>query len=60
MLYQLSGFIDTEKIHVDACPALVADLFNNGDHGIIALAFGKLYSLSECFKMFVHMVVNFW
>ncbi|RDY03651.1 hypothetical protein CR513_12743, partial [Mucuna pruriens] len=39
MLHQLSGFIDTDKIHSDACPALVADV-SAGEHGIIALAFG--------------------
>ncbi|CAJ1952794.1 unnamed protein product [Sphenostylis stenocarpa] len=39
MLYQLSGFLDTDKIHPNACPALVADL-SAGEHGIIALAFG--------------------
>ncbi|TKY51312.1 hypothetical protein E2542_SST22823 [Spatholobus suberectus] len=39
MLYQLSGFIDADKIHSDACPALVADV-SAGEHGIIALAFG--------------------
>ncbi|XP_022968012.1 uncharacterized protein LOC111467385 isoform X2 [Cucurbita maxima] len=38
-LHQVSGFIDTDKIHPDACPALVADL-SVGEHGIIALAFG--------------------
>ncbi|KAM6586884.1 hypothetical protein CsatA_009489 [Cannabis sativa] len=38
-LYQVSGFIDTDKIHQDACPALVADL-SAGEHGIIALSFG--------------------
>ncbi|KAI4351720.1 hypothetical protein L6164_006047 [Bauhinia variegata] len=38
-LYQLSGFIDTDTIHPDACPALVADL-SAGEQGIIALAFG--------------------
>lgn len=38
-LYELSGFIDTDKIHQDACPALVADL-SAGEQGIIALAFG--------------------
>ncbi|WVZ13862.1 hypothetical protein V8G54_011428 [Vigna mungo] len=38
-LYQLSGFLDTDKIHPNACPALVADL-SAGEHGIIALAFG--------------------
>ncbi|KAI4347564.1 hypothetical protein L6164_008369 [Bauhinia variegata] len=39
MLFQLSGFIDTDKIHPGACPALVADL-SVGEHGIISLAFG--------------------
>ncbi|RYR56198.1 hypothetical protein Ahy_A05g021956 isoform B [Arachis hypogaea] len=39
-LYKLSGFIDTEKIHPNACPALVADL-SAGEQGIIALAFEK-------------------
>ncbi|KAL2999161.1 hypothetical protein AAZX31_09G144700 [Glycine max] len=39
VLYQLSGFIDTDKIHPNACPALVADLLA-GEQGIIALAFG--------------------
>ncbi|XP_062120402.1 uncharacterized protein LOC133834714 isoform X2 [Humulus lupulus] len=38
-LYQVSGFIDTDKIHPDACPALVADL-SAGEQGIIALSFG--------------------
>ncbi|KAJ7969939.1 Chloroplast thylakoid membrane, putative isoform 1 [Quillaja saponaria] len=38
-LYELSGFIDIDKIHPDACPALVADLAA-GEHGIVALAFG--------------------
>ncbi|KAJ1385007.1 hypothetical protein SESBI_42074 [Sesbania bispinosa] len=38
-LYQLSGFLDTDKIHSDACPALVADV-SAGEKGIIALAFG--------------------
>ncbi|KAK6925826.1 hypothetical protein RJ641_007545 [Dillenia turbinata] len=38
-LYQLSGFIDVDKINPDACPALVADL-SMGEPGIIALAFG--------------------
>ncbi|CAK9318262.1 unnamed protein product [Citrullus colocynthis] len=39
MLHQVSGFIDTDKIHPDACPALVADL-SVGEQGIVALAFG--------------------
>jgi len=39
-LYQLSGFLDADKIHPNACPALVADL-SAGEHGIIALAFGN-------------------
>ncbi|CAN6705740.1 unnamed protein product [Malus baccata var. baccata] len=38
ILYRISGFIDTDRIHPDACPALVADL--SGEQGIIALAFG--------------------
>lgn len=38
-LYQISGFIDIDKIHPDACPALVADI-TAGEQGIIALAFG--------------------
>ncbi|XP_028790724.1 uncharacterized protein LOC114746657 isoform X1 [Neltuma alba] len=38
-LYQISGFIDTDRIHLDACPALVADI-SAGEQGIIALAFG--------------------
>ncbi|XP_038892472.1 uncharacterized protein LOC120081550 isoform X2 [Benincasa hispida] len=39
MLHQVSGFIDADKIHPDACPALVADL-SVGEQGIVALAFG--------------------
>ncbi|MBA0610760.1 hypothetical protein Godav_011555 [Gossypium davidsonii] len=39
ILYQLSGFIDIDKINPDAWPALVADL-STGEPGIIALAFG--------------------
>ncbi|KAF5480425.1 hypothetical protein F2P56_001176, partial [Juglans regia] len=38
-LYQISGFIDVDKIHPDACPALVADI-SAGEQGIMALAFG--------------------
>lgn len=38
-LYRISGFLDTDKIHPDACPALVADV-SAGEQGIIALAFG--------------------
>lgn len=55
MLYQLSGFIDTDKIHPNACPALVADL-SAGEQGIIALAFGKPYSLCNSKILFNHMV----
>ncbi|MBA0852403.1 hypothetical protein Goshw_004868 [Gossypium schwendimanii] len=39
ILYQLSGFIDIDKINPDAWPALVADL-STGEPGIMALAFG--------------------
>ncbi|XP_022887095.1 uncharacterized protein LOC111402992 isoform X2 [Olea europaea var. sylvestris] len=38
-LQQLSGFIDIDKIHPDAWPALVADLAA-GEQGIITLALG--------------------
>ncbi|GKV31151.1 hypothetical protein SLEP1_g39883 [Rubroshorea leprosula] len=38
-LYELSGFIDIDKINPEAWPALVADL-SSGEQGIIALAFG--------------------
>uniref|UniRef100_M1CXL4 Uncharacterized protein n=1 Tax=Solanum tuberosum TaxID=4113 RepID=M1CXL4_SOLTU len=38
-LQKVSGWIDTDKIHPDAWPALVADL-SSGERGIIALAFG--------------------
>ncbi|GMI76486.1 hypothetical protein like AT5G23890 [Hibiscus trionum] len=44
ILYQLSGFIDIDKINPDAWPALMADL-SNGEQGITALAFG-------CTRMF--------
>lgn len=39
MLWQKSGFIDIDKIHEDAWPALLADL-SSGEHSIIAVAFG--------------------
>ncbi|CAH8373546.1 unnamed protein product [Eruca vesicaria subsp. sativa] len=39
-LYQLSGFLDIDKINPEAWPALIADL-STGEHGIIALAFGR-------------------
>ncbi|XP_007038720.2 PREDICTED: uncharacterized protein LOC18605582 isoform X1 [Theobroma cacao] len=39
ILYQLSGFIDINKINPDAWPALMADL-SSGEQGIITLAFG--------------------
>ncbi|XP_039011045.1 uncharacterized protein LOC120140055 isoform X1 [Hibiscus syriacus] len=44
ILYQLSGFIDIDKINPDAWPALTEDL-STGEQGIIALAFG-------CTRMF--------
>ncbi|KAK8516168.1 hypothetical protein V6N12_013575 [Hibiscus sabdariffa] len=44
ILYQLSGFIDIDKINPDAWPALIADL-STGEQGITALAFG-------CTRMF--------
>jgi hypothetical protein len=50
MLHQVSGFIDTDKIHPNACPALVADL-SSGEQGIIALAFGKSFSLQACLNI---------
>lgn len=56
MLYQLSGFIDTDKIHPNACPALVADL-SARDQGIIALAFGELHSHCRSFEIFDHMLI---
>ena len=59
MLYQLSGFIDADKIHPNACPALVADL-SAGEHGIIALAFGKSYSLSKSSTIFSHLLRSFF
>ncbi|VVB15702.1 unnamed protein product [Arabis nemorensis] len=39
-LYQLSGFLDIDKINPEAWPALIADL-SSGGHGITALAFGR-------------------
>ncbi|XP_052477441.1 uncharacterized protein LOC105798534 isoform X3 [Gossypium raimondii] len=39
ILYQISGFIDIDKINPDAWPAVVADM-SAGEQGIIALAFG--------------------
>ncbi|GAB2265192.1 hypothetical protein Dimus_000257 [Dionaea muscipula] len=39
ILWQLSGFIDIDRIDPDAWPALVADI-SAGEHGITALAFG--------------------
>ncbi|CAN8252137.1 unnamed protein product [Cochlearia groenlandica] len=39
MLYELSGFIDIDKINPDAWPSLIADL-SAGEQGIAALAFG--------------------
>ncbi|KAI5054204.1 hypothetical protein GOP47_0030903 [Adiantum capillus-veneris] len=38
-LQELSGFVDIDKIHQDACPALLADI-KAGERGIMALAFG--------------------
>lgn len=39
MLWQKSGFIDIDKIHQDAWPALLADL-SSGEQSIVAVAFG--------------------
>ncbi|GER25244.1 hypothetical protein STAS_00809 [Striga asiatica] len=39
IMQQVSGFIDIDKIHPDAWPALVADLAA-GEQGIVTLAFG--------------------
>jgi hypothetical protein len=47
-LYRIAGFIDIDKIHQDACPALVADI-SAGEQGIIALAFGKFLFLVTAF-----------
>uniref|UniRef100_A0A1J3I7Y4 SLH domain-containing protein n=1 Tax=Noccaea caerulescens TaxID=107243 RepID=A0A1J3I7Y4_NOCCA len=38
-LFELSGFIDIDKINTDAWPAIIADL-STGEQGIAALAFG--------------------
>jgi hypothetical protein len=48
MLYRIAGFIDIDRIHPDACPALVADILA-GEQGIVALAFGKFLSLVSAF-----------
>ncbi|ESQ31933.1 hypothetical protein EUTSA_v10003612mg [Eutrema salsugineum] len=39
MLYELSGFIDIDRINPDAWPAIIADI-STGEQGIAALAFG--------------------
>ncbi|CAG7892725.1 unnamed protein product [Brassica rapa] len=39
-LYQLSGFLDIDKINPEAWPALIADL-SAGENGITSLAFGR-------------------
>ncbi|XP_019095527.1 PREDICTED: myosin-3-like [Camelina sativa] len=39
-LYQLSGYLDIDKINPEAWPPLLADL-SAGEHGITALAFGR-------------------
>ncbi|KAM7499668.1 hypothetical protein LguiA_024082 [Lonicera macranthoides] len=39
ILQEVSGFIDIDRIHPDALPALVSDL-SAGEQGIVALAFG--------------------
>ncbi|PPD89429.1 hypothetical protein GOBAR_DD13632 [Gossypium barbadense] len=41
ILYQISGFIDIDKINPDAWPAVVADM-SAGEQGIIALAFAQV------------------
>lgn len=56
MLYRLSGFIDANKIHSDALPALVADV-SAGERGITALTFGKSYSLLKSLKLDIRIVV---
>lgn len=44
------------KIHPNACPVLVPDLYAR-EHGIRALAFGKSYSLGNSkLKIFNHML----
>lgn len=55
MLYRIAGFIDIDKIHPDACPALVADILA-GEQGIIALAFGKFLSLVTAFAKKLSLV----
>lgn len=47
---QLSGFIDINKIHPDAWPAIVADLAS-AEQGIIAFAFGE-----SCPALIIHFV----
>lgn len=55
-LYQISGFIDVDKIHPDACPALVADI-SAGEQGIMALAFGEFKSLVTAFTKILSSIL---
>lgn len=40
-LQEVSGFIDADRVHKDARPALMADLVSE-EHSIIASAFGMI------------------
>ena len=42
-LQEVSGFIDVDRVHKDARPALMADLVSD-EHSIIASAFGKSWT----------------
>lgn len=51
-MYQLSGFLDIDKINPEAWPALIADL-SAGENGITSVAFGELHScfLSKSYQV---------
>lgn len=53
-LYQLSGFLDIDKINPEAWPALIADL-SAGENGITALAFGEFDSYASLSKKIIQV-----
>lgn len=59
-MYQLTGYVDINKISQDAWPALVTDV-SAGEQGITALAFGNsfflyLWCLVYCFRLMIEII----
>lgn len=60
-LQEVSGFIDADRVHKDARPALMADLVSE-EHSIIASAFGMISMnvITFCRNCIYRRSLQFW